>query len=129
VRYPGALLALLALFCTARADDDAEKKSPPAPERREILVPVNDLPAVLEKNPRAVALTREQYEALLRDAQKQLKPAPEPPQRAVLTSARYDAELRGNVVEVRADFVVQSSPKKWPKSRCGLRGRAWRDRG
>ncbi len=118
MRSPGALLALLAIFCTARADDA------PAPERREILVPTKDLPAILARNPRAVALTREQYEALLRDALKNLTPAPEPPRRAVLTSARYLAELHGSVVEVRADFTVQSLSEKWAEVPLRLHGMA-----
>jgi hypothetical protein len=110
-----AVTAVLAAASIARAADDAPQPSPtpPAPERREILVPAKDLAAVLAQNPRAVALTREQYETLLRDALKQLKPAPEPPRRAVLTSARYNAELRGNVVEVHADFTVNVLSEHW----------------
>ncbi len=109
MRSPGTLIAMLAICCTASAVDVPL----PKPERREILVPAKDLPAVLEKNPRAVALTREQYETLLRDAQKHLKASPESPRRAVLTSARYEAELHGKVVEVRADFVVHVLSDKW----------------
>lgn len=107
----GLRLAVMAVaftaFC-ARADD-----APNPPARREIYVPTQDLKTVLAANPRAVLLTRDQYEALLRDAKKTLTPAPEPPERAVLVSARYTSVLNGDVADVQAEFTVNVLSDKW----------------
>lgn len=87
--------------------------SSPVPARRELWVPTQDLKTVLAKNPRAVLLTREQYETLLRDAKKNLPAAPEPPRRAVLASARYTAEISGDVADVQAEFTVNVLSDNW----------------
>src|SRR5476649_1842774 len=97
IKLLAAALLLAVATATAKADDE-----PKPPDRREISVPIRDLETVLASHPRAVLLSREQYETLLRDAKKILAPAPEPPQRAVLAAARYTAELNGDVADVQA---------------------------
>src|SRR5437762_1294596 len=76
------------------------------PDRREIWVPADQLDLVLKKNPKAVLLSREEYEMLLRDAKRGTNPAPEPPRPAAFTAARYDAQIDGKVVQVLAQLTV-----------------------
>jgi len=102
-------VAIAGMVIHASYADDVVKQ----PDRRELWVPVADLNTVLEDTPRAVLLTREQYEALLRDAKKNLPSTPEPPQRAVLASARYTGTLSGDVVDVQAEFTVNVLSEKW----------------
>ena len=92
----------------AAADD-----APKVPDRSEIMVPSSQLNVVLAKYPRAVLLSRDQYETLLRDATKTLAPGVEPPLRAVLASARYNGELNGEVLDVQAEFTVNVLSDKW----------------
>ncbi|MEI8340257.1 MAG: hypothetical protein WCH43_01820, partial [Verrucomicrobiota bacterium] len=103
-------------FCVAlalAAVSASAADGPQPPDRREILVPTRDLETVLAGHPRAVLLSREQYETLLRDAKKTLTPAPEPPQRAVLASARYTATPTGDVIDGQAEFTVNVLSDEW----------------
>lgn len=85
-----------------------------APDRRELWVPSSELKAVLAAHPRAVLLSREQYEALLRDAGKTTDNSRlEPPLRATLASARYTGTLTNDVMDVRAEFTVNVLSDKW----------------
>ena len=101
-------LALVVASISASAAEQAQ-----LPDRREIYVPTRDLKTVLAAYPRAVLLSREQYETLLRDAKTKLIPTPEPPQRAVFSSARYTGELAGNVLDVHAEFTVHVLSDQW----------------
>ena len=98
--------------------------TPKPPDRREIYIPANDLAAVLAEHPRAVMLTREQYETLLRDAKKTLAPAPKPPMRAVLSDARYNARLSDDLADVQAEFTVDVLSDEWAEVPLRL-GELW----
>src|SRR5271170_2095185 len=82
----------------AAADDDAPKPSQESPE---VWVPSSELNVLLSKNPRAVLLSREQYETLMREAGKIPGPIKEPPLRAMLSAAHYNGELNGDVLDVQ----------------------------
>ncbi len=110
-RGPRALPGILILALIALTSALASEPTPP--DRREIWIPADQLDSILRKNPKAVLLSREQYEALLRDAKRNAKPAPEAPQRATLTSARYQAQLDGKVVQVVAEFSVNVLSDQW----------------
>jgi hypothetical protein len=113
MKTPFKLLAAALLLAAATPHAKADETPKPPPDRREIFVPIRDLETVLASHPRAVLLSREQYETLLRDAKKILAPAPEPPQRAVLAAAHYIAELNGDVADVQAEFTVNVLSEKW----------------
>ena len=83
------------------------------PDLRELWVPANRLKDILAKFPNAVVLSREQYEALVRDAALDKKPAPVAPRRAALTAAKYQARLAGKVVQVTAVLTVKVLADEW----------------
>src|SRR5262245_43260387 len=87
------LLLLVATFSSEAADKPKPESKPEVPNEREIWVPSNQLAKVLAQHPNAVVLSREQYEALLRDAKIDRKTKPAAPRRAALTAARYEARL------------------------------------
>lgn len=97
-------LWLAAFFAgTARADD--------AP--RELWLPRADIPAALKGHPRAVLLTREQYDSLERDA----RPLPSsnaeaPPAPVVLRSLTMQARAAGGIVIAEAEMSVDVLSKE-----------------
>ncbi|NNE92831.1 MAG: hypothetical protein HKN23_14400 [Verrucomicrobiales bacterium] len=83
-------------------------------------MPTDHLQSVLKKMPRAVMLTPEQYDALLRDAQRAIpnpdaEEKPEPPVKAVIREADYSGTITtgGDVVTMVADYVVESFADDW----------------
>lgn len=99
----GVLSALLVAPPPAPADEAPA----PAPVQRERWLPEKDIARILEQHPKAILLTRDEYETLLRDAGV-LKPAarPAPPVKAVLKSAQFRGRLIGSTVMVDAEFAV-----------------------
>ena len=98
LRLATALLA----WCGASLLVLAQDQNAPAlapPDRRELWVPADQLAAILEKNPKAVLLSREQYEALLRDARPNPITKTEPPRAAALVSANYAGRVDGHVLQ------------------------------
>ena len=106
---------MAAFFAKAKVDNDNDvaDDAPKPPESPEIWVPSTELKVILSKNPSAVLLTRDQYQGLMRDAGKTVVPGKEPPQRAVLTSAKYTGELNGDVIDVHAEFTVNVLSDNW----------------
>ena len=76
-------------------------------------MPTSKVNTVLSRYPRAVLLSRDQYETLMNNAKKSPVPEKEPPRRAVLTSARYKGELTGDVIDVQAEFTVNVLSDNW----------------
>src|SRR5262245_26095864 len=97
-------LCLVIAACPGNAAEERAEETDPAgadtpPDRRELWVPMNKLGEVLTDE-KAVLLTREQYNALLRDAGLE-KPKPTPPPRdAAITSANYSAKLDGKTAVI-----------------------------
>ena len=87
-------------------------------------MPADKLNVVLEKYPNAVVLSREQYEALVRDAALDKKPAPSAPRRAALTGAKFQARLAGKVVEVTAVLAVNVLGDEWAQVPLDFSGAA-----
>ena len=103
------LVAILcALMSTLFADEPA---APRAPDRREMWVPMDKLGHVLD--PKAVLLTREQYETLLRDAEREKGPKPEAPASAVISSATYHAVPWEKTAVIRAELIVNVLRDGW----------------
>ncbi|MEA3213467.1 MAG: hypothetical protein QOE70_6524 [Chthoniobacter sp.] len=118
------LLSLAALFLSALVAHAAEPAQPqagkkpvatpaPAPERRELWVPSDRLKEVLAKFPKAVVLSREQYEKLLRDAGFERKKASEAPRKVALSEAQYTARVEGKALQVTAEFLVHVLSDDW----------------
>ncbi|MES2571813.1 MAG: hypothetical protein V4710_17390, partial [Verrucomicrobiota bacterium] len=82
-------LLWLTFFCGALVAGNVA--GAPVPDRRELWVPSDQLKEVLAKNPKAILLSREQYETLTRDAGRVMKQLEEPPRKCTLGSARYTA--------------------------------------
>ena len=106
---------MLALALTPEA---AAAPAPPPvptaePDRREVWVPADRLKDILAKYPKAVVLSREQYDTLLRDGAAEKTPAPAAPRRAALTEARYQAGLTGKVVQITAVLTVKVLSDEW----------------
>src|SRR4030095_11614339 len=92
---PRALCFLFAACLGHAAEEKTAEANPidaaTPPDRRELWVPMNKLGDVLTDE-KAVLLTREQYNTLLRDAGLE-KPKPVPPPRdAVITAEKYSAK-------------------------------------
>jgi hypothetical protein len=93
--------------------------APPAPDsevlpdQREVWTPTDQLKQVLAKYPNAVALTREQYESLMREAGQVRKSPPSAPRRATLSSANYQARVTGKVAQVTATYLVNVLSDEW----------------
>ena len=106
------LACLVASTFSAAASGPARPSSPP-PDRRELWVPAEALKSVLAKNPKAVLLSREQYELLLRDATAGQKTPPQPPVPAVLTSATYTGAVEQNTLQLHGELQVDVFSDRW----------------
>src|SRR5262245_15348700 len=110
-------LCFLFAACLGHAADEKTAEADPIdaatpPDRRELWVPMNKLGEVLTDE-KAVLLTREQYNALLRDAGlEKPKPVP-PPHDAAITSANYSAKLDGKTVVITGDLRVTVLAANW----------------
>ena len=87
--------------------------SPAPPDRREIWVPAEQLKSILAKDPKAVLLSREQYETLLRDAKADRKTLPQPPVPAVVTSATYTGRIEQNTLQLHGEIQVDVLSDRW----------------
>ncbi len=105
--FVALLIALVLPSIAARA----EPAAPKPPDRRELWVPVDKLGHVLDKN--AVLLTREQYEALLRDAEREKKPESEAPVAAAISSAEFRAVPDGKTAVIHAELRVNVLRNGW----------------
>ena len=114
----GSLLLLNGI--AAAAPKKAPAKKAPVATQRELWVPTEHLQSVLKKMPRAVMLTPEQYEALLRDSQLAVpnpddEKKPAPPVLATIRDAKFSGMIAtgGDVVTMAADYVVESFTDEW----------------
>ncbi len=87
--------------------------APAPPDRRELWVPADQLAQLLTKYPRAVLLSRAEYEALLRDAGPLAPHAAAPPREAALVSALYSSHLEGAVLSVQAELTSSVLTEEW----------------
>ncbi|MCX6979267.1 MAG: hypothetical protein NTV08_00720 [Verrucomicrobia bacterium] len=108
--FAALLLALLFSSIAVRADGPAPA-APKPPDRRELWVPMDQIGAVLGKN--AVLLTREQYEALLRDGGREQGPKNEAPAGAVISSAVYRAVPQDKTAVIHAELIVNVLRDGW----------------
>jgi len=108
--FAALLLALLFSSIAVRADGPAPA-APKPPDRRELWVPMDQIGAVLGKN--AVLLTREQYEALLRDGGREQGPKNEAPAGAVISSAVYRAVPQDKTAVIHAELTVNVLRDGW----------------
>jgi len=104
--FCGAVLLLFALAASF-------SWGAPPPDQREVWVPTDQLERVLKKYPKAVMVTREQYDTLLRDTERTPEKKPQPPRDAVLSAATYHARVDGHVLRVEAEWTVQVLSDKW----------------
>ncbi len=97
---------------------------PPAPEpaddapqsdRQEWWVPADKVGAVLKDYPRAVLLSRAQYEELLKDAGPRDPKPPKPPLEAALVSANYIGRVEGKVLTVEGELVAEVLSGEWAR--------------
>ncbi len=97
----------------------AEEKPTPAPlqprdpDRRELWVPTDRLAEVLKQHPKAVLLSREEYDALLRDSEPGVKPPPKPPIQEAFSGAAYTGKVTGKVFQVHAQFTIHVFSEGW----------------
>lgn len=108
---PSLRLAVLWLCAFALAATGAETAAPKPPDRRELWVPVDKLGFVLDEN--AVLLTREQYETLLHDAEREKGPKAEAPVAAAISSAEYRAVPDGKTAVIHAELLVNVMRDGW----------------
>ena len=108
--FAALLLALLFSSIAVRADGPAPA-APKPPDRRELWVPMDQIGAVLGKN--AVLLTREQYEALLRDGGREQELKIEAPAGAVISSAVYRAVPQDKTAVIHAELIVNVLRDGW----------------
>lgn len=101
-----AALLLLAGFPRAHAQ---------IPEERELWVPTDKLAEVLKQHPRAVLLSRAEYESLVRDGAQPLSCTPEGFPGAVISSAEYEGKVSGETLEVTGKLTVQVLSDDWVK--------------
>ncbi len=106
---------LLLLYGTAPVMKGENAPAPRPPDRREIWVPTDQLNSVLVRNPKAILLSREQYETLLRDAKRTTPEKPAPPRDAILSSASYIGHVDGKVLRVHAQLTVTVLSEHWAK--------------
>ncbi|MBN2580417.1 MAG: hypothetical protein JXB10_15645 [Pirellulales bacterium] len=71
---------------------------------REIFVPYGDLHVLLEQQPQRVLLKREEFDALVKKAQK--TPEKHAPQSAVLLAAAYEGQLRDQRAEIAGRLTI-----------------------
>ncbi len=101
-----------AVLCACAATASAgEPAAPKPPDRRELWVPMDQLGAVLGKN--AVLLTRDQYDALLRDGWREQGPKNEAPAGAVISSAVYRAVPQDKTAVIHAELTVNVLRDGW----------------
>lgn len=97
----------------AEEPQQAEERDPHTPpNRRELWVPMDKLGKVLAAD-KAVMLTREQYETLLRDAGTELPEPKLPPRAAVLTAANYSTRIEGKTAVISAELRVTVLGEAW----------------
>lgn len=89
------------------------KNTSAAPERREVWVPADQLQSILKKDPKAVVLSREQYETLLRDAKLSPKPDEEPPTAAVISSVVCTGIVEGNALRLHVEGKAEVFTDQW----------------
>ncbi len=105
---------LLAPAVQSAYAEEAAATPPPAHQRQEIWAPTEQLAKILQKYPKAVLLTREEYETLLRDADRLApKPAPEPPRPAAFSDARYTARIDGHLLRVSGELTLTVLADGW----------------
>lgn len=97
-----AVAATLLAFVAGAAWADAPADTKPI---RELIVPFSELNVLLESRPRRVMLPREQYDDLLKRAEK--TKVDEPPQAATLLSAAYVAELDRRQATINAVLRIE----------------------
>ncbi len=95
------LVCMAAVVLAARAGEVAPRQ----PDRRELWVPTAQLAKVLGTQ-KAVLLSREQYEALLRDAGAAKPARPLAPRTAVLSAANYRGAVEGRTLVISAEIIV-----------------------
>ena len=87
---------------------------PPAPTHRELWVPEKSVAAALKTMPKAVVLTREQFDTLLRDSAAGTTADPRtPPATAILRSVRYSGTVGEKAVLIHGEFVVECLAETW----------------
>ncbi len=110
-----ALLGVVSIgVCAEPAQNAAaaERPTDTPPDRRELWVPMDKLGSVIAAE-KAVILSREQYETLLRDSGVD-KPLPIlPPRAAALTSTNYTAKIDGKTAVITADVRVTVLGDAW----------------
>jgi hypothetical protein len=104
------LRSLLPAICAA-ACIAAEPAGPTPPDRRELWVPVDKVARILGK--KAMLLTREQYETLLRDAGIARPPKLEAPAGMTFSNAILRAVPDGKVVAIHAEVIVNVLRDGW----------------
>jgi hypothetical protein len=90
--------------------DDASQS-----DRQEWWVPADKVGAVLKDYPRAVLLTRAQYEKLLTDAGPRDPKPPKPPREAALVSAQYVGRVEGKVLTVQGELTAEVLSGEWAR--------------
>ena len=106
LRFAALCASVLAFVC-ARADDSGPKP----PDRRELWVPMDELGRVL--NDKAVLLSREQYDALLRDSGIDKPAKHDAPAGAVLSSAIIRAVPEGKTASIHTELIVNVLRDGW----------------
>jgi len=89
----------------------AEDAAPKPPDRRELWVPMDKLGRVLDK--KAVLLSREQYEALLRDAGVEKQDKIEAPVGVVISMATFRAVPEGRAAAIHGEWIVNVLRDGW----------------
>jgi hypothetical protein len=118
--HASALIALLAAtflpHSTRAAEGDAEPDEFISDsDRQEWWIPADKVGTVLKDYPRAVLLSRAQYEKLLQDAGPRDPKAPKPPQEAALVSAQYVGKVEGKVLTVQGELVAEVLSGEWAR--------------
>jgi hypothetical protein len=104
---------VLPLLC-ALAGVALAAAAPPAPTHRELWVPEKSVAAALKTMPKAVVLTREQFDTLLRDSAAGTTADPRtPPATAILRSVRYTGTVGEKAVLIHGEFVVECLAETW----------------
>lgn len=85
----------------------------PSPNRREIWVPTDQIDSVLKLNPRAVLLSKEQYEVLLRDALATKPDALRPPVETIVQSANFTAAPIGEALQITGTLEIEVLSDDW----------------
>lgn len=119
----GWCLALLLCFMGApvaaqQADDRPATPSLPSPHNkadqqivREIYVPSDQIPVLLNGSPDHVFLTREQYEQLIEQATQ--RPSPKAPVAATVNQAHYRIVVQDGRAEIEATLSVEGLDPGW----------------